>query len=90
LDAVKNQIKRRIQRERIDEARKAFIENLKAQAQIKIDQQAVEAVQAELAAQAPERRQESLRMPPQPMQGTASPARPLSPGGPPLVNANEK
>lgn len=73
LETVKNQIKRRIQREGVDQARKEFIENLKAQAEIKIDQAAVSAVQTELAQQMPERQPESLRMQPQPRPGMAPP-----------------
>jgi len=73
LETVKNRIKRRIQREGVDQARKEFIENLKAQAEIKVDQAAVAAVQAELAQQMPERQPESLRMQPQPRPGMAPP-----------------
>ncbi len=66
LESVKNQIKRRIQREGVDTARKEFIETLKAQAEIKIDQAAVAAVQVELVKARPEKRGESVRMQPRP------------------------
>ena len=90
LESVKNQIKRRIQREGIEQARKDFIENLMAQTNIKIDQAAVTAVQSELAKMVPERRAESVRMPQQPRQGMTPPANPQSPGRPPLVKGKEQ
>ncbi len=73
LESVKNQIKRRIQREGVDKARKEFIDTLKAQAEIKIDQAAVSAVQAELVQVQPEKQGESLRMQPRPRPEVAPP-----------------
>jgi parvulin-like peptidyl-prolyl isomerase len=49
LETVKNQLARRIQRDGVETARKTYIDNLKAKAEIKIDQAAVAALQAELA-----------------------------------------
>ena len=73
MESVKNQIKRRIQREGVDKARQEFIETLKAQAEIKVDQAAVSAVQAELAKAQPDKRGESVRMQPQPRPDMAPP-----------------
>jgi parvulin-like peptidyl-prolyl isomerase len=48
LEAVKNQITRRIQRDSVEAARSEFVSSLKDKADIKIDQQAVSSLQAEL------------------------------------------
>jgi parvulin-like peptidyl-prolyl isomerase len=55
LETVKNQIKRLVQREGVEKARKDFIEALKTKADIKIDETALSAVQAELAQTGPNR-----------------------------------
>ncbi len=74
LETVKNQIKRLIQRDGVEKARKEFEATLKAKTEIKIDQAVVTAVQAELAQAKPDRPEGTIRPQPKPRPGMTPPA----------------